>query len=698
MDSIKEKFLKFFGNRQLILSIVTCLISITYIVILFNLQVINGEEYRSQSQKKMLRTVQIVAARGEITDRYGVVLASSKLSYNAEIYKITCETDELNKAILNFTNILESNSDSVYTTFPINDKRDGFSFENKSAEERWKKDVGIDLNATFDDVIEIYSKRYSLENYPMEDKIKIIMVRYEAGIKGYSLFRSVTIAENISEKSWATIEENKSSLCGIQTTSSVIRCYPESNLTSHITGYVSKISQEEYSKLKEEGYTYDSYTGKTGIEFSFEKYLNGKNGVKKVEVDTYGNISNEFVTEKDVQGNNITLTIDYRIQKVAEESLLNVMREIQTGSSRFLKHEDAQSGSVVALDVNTGEVLALVSYPTYDPNDFVTGIKLSKWNEYNNSVAQPMYNRAIAGLYSPGSTYKMAVALSGLKNGSITPEELIRDNGIYEYGYNPKCWIYDKYGLTHGLINVSTAIQVSCNCFFYELGRRTGISNIVDMSKKLGLNSKTGIEIPGEKVGIIAGDTDDDWYLGDTLSAAIGQSYNSFTPIAIARYIATLANGGKVNKVTLIKQILDENQNAVLEEDLNKYIEEYTGVKNEVYNLDMPKEQMEAVRRGMLAVTQVGGTSYNVFKDSPVTVAGKTGTAEVSTGSSNGIFVGFAPYENPQIAIVAVIEHGGEGTYVANVVKPIIDEYFRISNEEKLNEKQQNIKENVVEF
>ena len=524
------------------------------------------------------------------------------------------------------------------------------------------------------------------------------MVRYEAGIKGYSLFKSVTIAENISEKSWATIEEKKSSLCGIQTTSSVIRYYPEANLTSHITGYVSKINQEEYQKLKDEGYNYDSYIGKTGIEYAFEKYLKGKNGVKKVEVDTYGNISSEYVTEEDVQGHNITLTIDYRLQKVAETSLLNVMNEIKAGSSRFIKHEDAQSGAVVALDVNTGEVLALVSYPTYDPNEFVMGIKISKWNEYNNSITKPMYNRAVAGLYSPGSTYKMAVALSGLKAGTITPEEYIEDTGIYQYGYNPKCWIYDKYGLNHGLINVSTAIQVSCNCFFYEVGRRTGISNIVDMSKKLGLDSKTGIELPGEKTGSIAGDTDKDWYLGDTLAASIGQSYNSFTPIAMARYIAALANGGKVNKVTLIKQILDNNKNSVLQENLNNYIEEYTGVKNESYNLDMPNEQLESVRKGMLAVTQKGGTSYNVFKDLSIAVAGKTGTAEVSSGSSNGIFVGFAPYDNPEIAIVAVIEHGGEGTYVANVVRPIIDEYFKITSEEKLNEKKQNIKENIIEF
>ncbi len=363
LENIKDKIKKFFSNRQIILSIITVTISAIYISYLFNLQIMHGAEYRESSQKKMLRTVNIVANRGEITDRHGTVLATSKISYDAEIYKITCTTEELNRAVLQFYNIIESNSDSIYTTFPINDSKDGFNFENEAQEKKWKKEVGMEEEYTFNDVIDAYSKRYELDSYSLQDKIKIILVRYEAGIKGYSLFKSVKIAENISEKSWATIEEMKSRLCGIQTATSVIRYYPESDITSHIVGYVSKIDQDEYDKLKEQGYTYNSFVGKTGIELSFEKYLKGKDGIKKVEVDTYGNISNEYVTEKAVTGNTIALTIDYRLQKVALESLKNVMQEIQTGSNRFYKHEDAQSGAVVVLDVNTGEVLAMLSYP-----------------------------------------------------------------------------------------------------------------------------------------------------------------------------------------------------------------------------------------------------------------------------------------------------------------------------------------------
>ena len=658
MDKEKNIFIRFFANRQLILSIITVLIAITYIFMLFNLQVIHGKEYREKSERKMLRTEEIIGARGEILDRYGVVLATSKLTHNVVIYRVTSTPEELNRAVLEFVNIMDRNNDKIKTTFPINEKRDAFSFESKDAELKWKSDLKIKEEASFDDVIDIYSKRYSLEDYNKEDKIKIIMVRYEAGLRGYSLFNCITIAEDISDNSWAEIEEKKAIMCGIQTKTSLTRYYPEKELTSHITGYVSKITDEEYKEKKDSGYSLDSYTGKTGIEYSFESFLKGTNGVKKIEIDTYGNVSNEFVSKEDKAGKNVTLTIDYRLQKVAENSLLNIMKEIQTGSPRFIKHEDAISGSVVVVDVNTGEILSLVSYPGYDPNEFVKGISVTKWKEFNDSISKPMYNRAVSGTTAPGSTFKMAVALAGLKNGAIKEDELIRDDGEYQYGYHPKCWIYDRYGLTHGLINVSTAIQVSCNCFFYEVGRRTGINGIIEMAEKLGLDSKTGIEIPGENKGNIAGKGMSSWYLGDTLSAAIGQSYNSYTPVEMARYIAALANGGKVKKLTLIKNIVSEDSDDnISQSKLDEYIEKLTGVKNEEYTLDVNASQLEAVRSGMLAVTSVGGTSYNVFRDMGIQVAGKTGTAEVTSGSSNGIFVGFAPYTKPEIAVVAVIEH-----------------------------------------
>ena len=437
-----------------------------------------------------------------------------------------------------------------------------------------------------------------------------------------------------------------------------------------------------------------------GIEQSFEKYLKGIDGVNRAEVDSYGTISSENVATKSVTGKNVTLTIDYRLQKVAEDSLVKVINEIKIGTPTMKKHEDACAGSVVILDTVTGEILAMVSYPSFDINSFVDGINYKDWNVLNNSVLRPMFNRSISGLYSPGSTYKMLVGLAGLADGKITVAEKINDPGIYPYGHNPKCWIYEMYGLTHGFVNISEAIKVSCNSFFYEVGRRIGISEIVSYAKLFGLGEKTGVELGGEVKGQIAGDNfKGDWYLGDTLSASIGQSYNSYTPIQLVNYISTIANGGTLNKLTVIKSVEDTQENSVSLEELNKYTTEFTGVDFQSKNLNLTQENINAVKLGMLYVTNDrGGTSYNTFKDLGIEVAGKTGTAEVTSGSSNGIFVGFAPYDKPKIAIIAVIEHGGEGTYTANVVRPIMDKYFKIDKEDKLNEKKQNVVEQNITF
>jgi penicillin-binding protein 2 len=437
-----------------------------------------------------------------------------------------------------------------------------------------------------------------------------------------------------------------------------------------------------------------------GIEQAFEKYLKGVDGVNRVEVDSYGTVSSENVTTKSITGQNVTLTIDYRLQKVAEESLVKVINQIKTGTPTMKKHEDACAGSVVVLDTVTGEILAMVSYPSFDINSFVDGINYKDWNALNSSVLRPMFNRSISGLYSPGSTYKMLVGLAGLASGKITPTEKINDPGIYPFGHKPKCWIYEMYGQTHGFVNISEAIKVSCNCFFYEVGRRIGISEIVSYAKLFGLGEKTGVEIAGEVKGQIAGDNyKGDWYLGETLSAAIGQSYNSYTPIQLANYISTIANGGTLNKLTVIKSIEDNEKKSVSLEELNKYTTEFTGVNSESKSLNLTQANIDAVKLGMLYVTNDrGGTSYNTFKDLGIEVAGKTGTAEVSSGSANGIFVGFAPYDKPKIAIIAIIEHGGEGTYTANVVRPIMDEYFKIDKEDKLNAKKQNVIENGITF
>lgn len=689
--------------------IVVIVISVIFIATLFNLQIVNGENYREQSEKRMLRTKNITAPRGEIYDRNGVILATNKLSYDVELYKVRVSTKEQNDGILRLVEILNENSDKVYSTFPVNDDLNGFNFENTEEEQKWKKEMKLDSTLTFDQVIDKYIEKYELQDYSDNrlNQIKMVEIKYEANLNGYSLFNSATIAKDISQKSVAKIGEEKYKIYGISIVSVPKRYYPNGNLLSHTIGYVSKISSTEYEKKKEQGYNVNSVIGKAGIEQSFEKYLRGNDGVIKEETDTLGNVSSQTETTEAKSGDNVTLTIDYRLQKVAEESLLNTINGLQNGTLVGKKFSDANAGAVVVLDVDSGEVLASASYPTYDINSLIGGISLKDWNALQNNSLHPMLNRVVSGIYSPGSTFKMLVGMAGLMNGKITVDEKYYDPGIYPYGYHPKCWLYTDRHMTHGWINIEGAIKGSCNCYFYEVGRRIGISEIVKYAKLFGLGQKTGIELSGEVAGTIAGadDKSEDglkspWYLGDTLSAAIGQSGSSFTPIQLANYIATIANGGKLNKVSLIKSV--DNEVAGTSEslaDINKYTSEYTGVNFEEKDLNINSEYIDAIKKGMLSVTsETGGTSYIVFKNSDIQVAGKTGTAQVPNGNNNGIFVGFAPYDNPKIAVVAVIEHGGEGTYTANVVKPIMEEYFNIDKESKQNEKAQNVSNQDIKF
>lgn len=697
-------FLKnFFENRILIIGVITIIISLIFVSRLFNLQIVNGEYYRATSQKRVVRNVEIPATRGDIYDRNGVVLATSKLSYNVELYKMNLDADVLNDSIANLVRILYKNGDKIYSTFPVSEDLTKLEFLSDDEEKKFKEKIGIDENATLDDFINYYSKKYKLEKYENDKDLllKIIMVKYEAILNGYSLLSSVTIAYDISNESLAQIEESADAIYGIEVAAKSKRYYPTGDLTSNVIGYVSKISEIEYdSKDKSEGYTLQSIIGKTGIEAYFEKYLRGKNGVKKVETDSYGNVTNEYETSKAESGNSITLTLDYRLQKVATESLVSTIKALNEGTLTQTPVTDANAGSVVVLDCNTGEVLSMVSYPSYDNNEFVNGISTKKWKELTQNALNPMYNRAISGTYSPGSTYKMLVGIAGLMSGGITVDEKYYDPGIYPYGYNPKCWIYSYYGITHGNINVSEAIKGSCNCFFYEVGRRIGISNIVKYALEFGLGQKTGVELPQESSGIIAGNTDKDWYLGDTLSAAIGQSYNQYTPIQLANYISTIANGGTLNKVSVIKDIKNEATNeSVLRKEIDEYASSITGVSTTSKNLNIKQEYINAIKVGMLSVTtESGGTAASVFRGSEVQVAGKTGTSQVTKGTNNGIFVGFAPYDDPQIAVVAVIEHGEEGTYTANVVRPIMDEYFNIYKENRKNEKSQDATKTQINF
>ncbi len=679
MKGVKE----FFNNRILVIKFVLFLVGILLLFRLVDLQIVNGAAYREQSEKKMLRETLIEAPRGEIYDRNGVVLATSSLAYDVVAYKVGLSDDVMNQTLLKLINVLEKNNDDVYTSFPMDSLKEGFYTE--AQRESVRKLYNLETGLKDDEIIENIYIKYSLNSmdFSEDEKFKVMLLRYELATNVFSLFSSVTLAKDISYSSMAIIEEHKEEFPGIEIMVNSKRYYPYGTLASHLLGYVSSISSDEYKELKDEGYLYTSNIGKMGIESTMERYLKGENGIKRTEVDSEGKIAGEYVYKEATSGNNVSLTIDYRLQSVAENNLKKVINNIATGKNGYVKQEGANAGAVIALDVSSGEVLAMASYPTFDPNDFVSGIKYSKWKQLNNNEARPMFNRVIGGTYSPGSTFKMLSALAGLDSGVITIDEKINGTGKYSYANNPMCWVYSYYGRTHGHINVTQAIKVSCNIFFYEVGRRMGVDNLVKYAKMFGLGSKTGIELYGEASGIIAGnDESKDWYLGDTLSAVIGQSYNSFTPVQLANYIATLANGGTLNKVSVIKDITTNNLEFIDLNEIKSSFESKTGYKFVSRKIDLNKEHVNAVVEGMKSVTsEQGGTSYIVFKNSNIEVAGKTGTAQVSQGTPNGIFVGFAPINNPQIAVVAIVEHGDSGSAVANIVKPILEEYFNISKD-----------------
>ena len=704
MEFFKAKFEKTFEvleNRELVLSIFLILIGVIFIIQLFNIQIINGASYREQAENKIVRTESISSSRGEIYDRNGVILATNKLTYNVELYRTKVGIELTNDAIRDLVDILIANGDKLSSTFPVNEQGNDFSQEfidNTELRNSFLKELKLSQDATFNDVIDYYTELYAIEDYSFEDKLKIIKVKYEANQNGYSLFNGAIVARNISKNSVAQIEELKSRLYGVNIVSVPQRYYVSDTFASHILGYVSKINTDEYNKRRDEGYTINSLIGKAGVEESMETFLKGTDGTKKVVTDSFGNVSSEQITEEAVSGNNVYLTIDYRIQQVVENSLKSCLEGLRNGSVAGKIIPGAYSGSVVVLDVETGEVLAMASYPDYNINSFVNGISSSEWNALMQDTQKPMFNRAISGTYSPGSTYKMLVGLAGLEAGGITTEEYINDPGLYPYAYNPKCWIYSSYKLTHGDLRLAEAIKVSCNCYFYEVGRRIGIKTIVEWARNFGLGRRTGIELSGEAKGNIAGENEETWSLGDTLSASIGQSTNLFTPLQLANYISTIANGGRLNKVSVIKSVENDITSLSITE-VAEVTKAFTGVDFEAKDLNISKYYIDTIKEGMYAVTtDTGGTAREAFLDSKVEVAGKTGTAQVAGADNNAIFLGFAPYNNPKIAVVAVVEHGDQGHFLAPMVKEIINSYFDIYTTDGQTEKNQDVVNNKIIF
>lgn len=665
--------------RYNILTILVYIVGIVLLAQLFNLQIVHGEEYRETSNTKLTRESVLKADRGSIKDSSGTMLASVDAQYSIVLYKTKVNNETLNTTILKLLNILSTNSDSYVDNFLIDVNPYRFKLEEEESQKKWKKANNINEDATAEETFNYFKNKYDIKSDNVEDIRKILAIRYEISYKGYSSTKSIEIASNISRQSLEQIKERNAEFSGVEVVETPVRVYPLKTTASHILGRIGRIESSELEG-NEDIYNQNDIIGKSGIEYVFEKYLKGTDGVKQIDMNVDGTITDEYVSKEAVSGSDVILTIDSKLQAVTEQALADNINKIANhGFSQ--ENNPADAGAAVVLNVKTGEVIAMASYPDYDPSAFVNGIDTNTWNYYINGDTKPLENKAISAMYSPGSTYKMVTALAGLETGTITPKTKINDTGVFrKYNSSWKCW--NRHG--HGYLNVSQAIEHSCNYFFYDLGDRLGIDNLAKYSYYLGLGHKTGIELKGEIDGVLASNEiakqeNRVWNPGETISAAIGQSYNTFTPLQMAKYVAMIANRGKNLDVTIVKSIINPDGSEVSRDEYESYVNEKLGLQQEnVEEMSFKEENIEAILEGMRGVTsESGGTAYSTFRNFNIEVGGKTGSAQTGVqGKTNAWFVGFAPFDDPEIAIVVFVRNGGHGSYTAEVARDIIAQYF----------------------
>ncbi len=660
-------------KRYAFLYVFIIVFAIICIIKLVSLQIINGSKYYEKSLSRIERTISVSAPRGEIYDRYGRVIVGNRMGFSVEFQRVSGMKDaEINEIILKTHKIFAENGETPASDeFPVTTESPyNFTFSDESGERelKWKKEMGIPEEYTAEETVEHYISLFNIaKEYTDSEKRLIAGVRYTMLIRGFSTNISYTLAGDVSKDTVVSIKEHYDEYRGVNILTKPVREYPHGELGAHFLGRTGLISDTEYAVLKEQGYKMNDYVGKDGVEKYLEDKLKGTSGRMKVEQDEDGHYVTFTEAEKAVNGNSVYLTIDLDVQKAAERALEETVADIYEHHGERGFGADVAGAAAVAVDINTGEVLCMASYPDYSIEDFN-----KNYSKLLSTVNNPLFNRALQGTYSPGSTFKMLVGMAALEEDAVDPDTLIKDEVIYKLGQSRFKCLSD-----HGFVNVSTAIKDSCNYFFYTVGYKLGIDKIAEYAGLFGLGEETGIELPENK-GIVASpetkaERNEIWYDGYTLQASIGQDDNKFNPLQLANYTAQIASGGIRYKSHIVKGIYSyDGENAI--SLTNTEISE---------RLEFEKENIDAVRKGMRLVA-LEGTASAYFKNYPVKVAAKTGTAEVYGGSDNGIFVAYAPYDNPQIAVAVVIERAGGGSYCGPVAKAIIDAYLNAENEPEL--------------
>lgn len=637
-------------------------VMVWFVVTISGLQINEGDSIRQAVEAEAAVTVKTVktdTSRGAIYDSRGVSLVHSELTYGVEMQYANWDRSRGNRTLLTALTILKQHGHLYTDSLPLTGG--AFATYTVQDDETLKKFIearewDADISAQ-----ELYTKlqdRYGIPNDFSPEEVRMVVgMRYDLEVKSFSPLIPIPLASNVDRQT--VVELRSQDLPGVEIVTEEKRVY-DTNLMAHILGRMGYIPPEDADYYASLGYSSGDKVGLFGIEKAYETDLCGTEGSVLRTYDEDGRLLGEVTETEAAPGDDVYLTIDLRIQKAAEESLAARIEAMRAAGGTGSK---AEGGAAVAVEVGTGRILAEASYPTYNLATFSQDYQALLQAEYG-----PMFNRAASGVYAPGSIFKMVTATAALQDGVIDTSTRIQDKGVYDYyapNYLYHCWIYNDYHRTHGYLNVAGALQNSCNYFFYEMGRLLGIDRIDYYASLYGLGQPTGIEI-GETVGVIAGPEErgSNWYPGDTLMAAIGQSDNAFTPVQMANYVATICSGGKRYEAHLVDTVIASNGDLVEEK-----------VPKEVADVGLSSENLSAILDGMRRVTE-DGTASRVFSDYSVSVIGKTGSAQVQGGEANGVFVLAAPAENPEIAIAVVVEHGGSGNNVAWIARDILDAYM----------------------
>ena len=635
-----------------------CVVSViltAFFVKLTEVQLVNAASYLAQADTSSTRTQTVAATRGEILDRYGRVLVSNRAGYNVVFDAATLPSSGLNGVIARLSELLTRTGDQWTDNLPLTaDAPYDFLPDAESDVASLRSHLGLARYATAANCFDAMVSRYRLEGLTETVQRTVMGVRYSMEKADYSIATPFVFAEDVSDRAVTVLKETAFEYEGVELRAATFREYTDPTLAPHILGYVGLMSAEEWERVKESGaYQFNDKIGKAGMEQAAESYLHGTAAKIRVTQDASGVTTESTVVQEMIPGQTVQLTIDRDLQRTAQDALEHAIREINAGGG------NAKGGAAVVLEVKTGEILAAANYPSYSLEGFT-----ANYSDLLKADNDPLFDRALNGGYPPGSTFKPLVGIAGLETGKITAGEGITCLHTYRRwsGYQPSCLGY------HGWLTVSSALAKSCNYFFFEVGYRVGIRSLNDYCRRFGLGVSTGVEL-GEFPGVLAGIEEREarggvWNPGDTVQAAIGQSDNAFTPLQLAVYTATIANGGTRYRAHYLKGVYDY---AVTEKIKDDFVEvlDTVAISPDTFNV---------IREGMLQVTE-NGTATATFGNYAIKVAGKTGTAD-SANKTNAMFIAFAPYDDPQIAVAIAVENGGHGSAIAPVAKEILDRYF----------------------